>query len=198
MLHQITTKLLTINKTVFTTGTSTGFGKVTAVTLANASYSVIAGIRDIAGKNEAVANELATLFNVEVVEIDVTDDASVTKAFEKNLAKHGKIDVLVNNAAVAGFGLLEVYSLDKIRQIFEVNFYGVVRTYQAVLPTMCTEKSGLIIISLPVPAATHRPLWCLILPLSLAWKALQKVCKTNYDNAISRMCPYSRVFMLLK
>jgi len=134
-----------MNKTVFITGTSTGFGKLTATTLANAGYNVIAGMRGVSGKNEAVAKELGALPNLEVVEIDVTDDASVTNAFEKVLQKFGKIDVLINNAAVSGFGLLEAYSLDRIRQMFEVNFYGVIRTYQAVLPSMREHKSGLII-----------------------------------------------------
>lgn len=134
-----------MNKIVFITGTSTGFGKLTATTLAKAGYTVIAGMRGISGKNEAVAKELGTLPNIEVVEIDVTDDFSVTNAFEKVLQKYGKIDVLVNNAAVSGFGLLEAYSLDSIRQMFEVNFYGVIRTYQAVLPSMRAHKSGLII-----------------------------------------------------
>ncbi|MGB3106437.1 SDR family oxidoreductase [Sphingobacterium siyangense] len=134
-----------MDKIVFITGTSTGFGKLTATTLANAGYTVIAGMRGISGKNEAVAKELGTVPNIEVVEIDVTDDFSVTNAFEQVLQKYGKIDVLVNNAAVSGFGLLEAYSLDKIRQMFEVNFYGVIRTYQAVLPSMRAHQSGLII-----------------------------------------------------
>jgi NAD(P)-dependent dehydrogenase (short-subunit alcohol dehydrogenase family) len=134
-----------MNKTVFITGTSTGFGKLTATTLASAGYKVIAGMRGISGKNETVAKELRSLPNVEVVEIDVTDDSSVNNAFEKVLEKYGRIDVLVNNAAVSGFGLLEAYSLDRIRQMFEVNFYGVIRTYQAVLPSMREHKSGLII-----------------------------------------------------
>lgn len=134
-----------MNKTIFITGTSTGFGKLTAIRLANAGYTVIAGMRGTTGKNEEVARQLEELPNIEVVEIDVKDDASVSAAFEKTLAKHGKIDVLVNNAAVAGFGLLEAYSLDQIREMFEVNFYGVLRTYQAVLPSMRREKSGLII-----------------------------------------------------
>lgn len=134
-----------MDKTVFITGTSTGFGKLTATTLANAGYVVIAGMRGISGKNETVAKELGALPNIEVVEIDVTDDSSVTNAFEKVLQKYGKIDVLVNNAAVSGFGLLEAYTLDSIRQMFEVNFYGVIRTYQAVLPSMRAHKSGLII-----------------------------------------------------
>ncbi|WP_020531229.1 SDR family oxidoreductase [Flexithrix dorotheae] len=134
-----------MNKTIFITGTSTGFGKLTTITLANAGYTVIAGMRGTTGKNETVAKELAVLPNVEVVEIDVIDDASVNNAFKKTLAKHGKIDVLVNNAGVSGFGLLEAYSIEQIKKMFEVNFYGVIRTYQAVLPSMRKAKSGLII-----------------------------------------------------
>lgn len=134
-----------MNKTVFITGTSTGFGKLTTLTLAQAGYTVLAGMRDISGKNKEVATELSAIPNVEVVEIDVTSDTSVENAFKTSLSKHGKIDVLINNAAVSGFGLFESYSIDKIRQMFEVNFYGVVRTIQAVLPSMRKEKSGLII-----------------------------------------------------
>jgi NAD(P)-dependent dehydrogenase (short-subunit alcohol dehydrogenase family) len=134
-----------MSKTIFITGTSTGFGKLTTITLANAGHTVIAGMRDINSKNRAVAKELSQLPNVEVVEIDVTSDESVTAAFEKVLAKYGSIDVLVNNAAVSGFGLLEGYSLDQIRNMFEVNMYGVLRTYNAVLPSMRRAKNGLII-----------------------------------------------------
>jgi short-subunit dehydrogenase len=82
---------------------------------------------------------------VEVVEIDVTSDSSVQDAFAQTLARHNNIDVLINNAAVAGFGLLEAYSMAQIKKMFEVNFYGVVRTYQAVLPSMRKAKKGLII-----------------------------------------------------
>jgi len=134
-----------MSKTIFITGTSTGFGKLTTITLANAGHTVIAGMRNIYGKNAAVAQELSALPNVEVVEIDVTSDESVKAAFDKVLVKYGSIDVLVNNAAVAGFGLLEGYTLEQIRKIFEVNFYGVLRTYDAVLPSMRSAKNGLII-----------------------------------------------------
>jgi NAD(P)-dependent dehydrogenase (short-subunit alcohol dehydrogenase family) len=134
-----------MSKTIFITGTSTGFGKLTTITLANAGHTVIAGMRNINGKNAAVAQELSALPNVEVMEIDVTSDESVKAAFDKVLVKYGSIDVLVNNAAVAGFGLLEGYTLEQIRKIFEVNFYGVLRTYNAVLPSMRLAKNGLII-----------------------------------------------------
>jgi NAD(P)-dependent dehydrogenase (short-subunit alcohol dehydrogenase family) len=134
-----------MSKKIFITGTSTGFGKLTAITLSKAGHTVIAGMRGTRGKNEAVAAELNALPNINVVEIDVTDDTSVKNAFEQTLAKYGTIDVLINNAGVAGFGLLEAYTIDQIRNLFEINFYGVVRTYQAVLPSMRQAKNGLII-----------------------------------------------------
>jgi NAD(P)-dependent dehydrogenase (short-subunit alcohol dehydrogenase family) len=134
-----------MSKTIFITGTSTGFGKLTAITLAKAGHSVLAGMRGVNGRNGAAAKELSALSNIEVVEIDVTSDTSVKQAFEKVLTQYGHIDVLINNAAVAGYGLLEAYSIDQVKNMFEVNFYGVLRTYQAVLPSMRKAKDGLII-----------------------------------------------------
>ncbi|GAB2591152.1 SDR family oxidoreductase [Spirosoma areae] len=134
-----------MSKVVFITGTSTGFGKLMTITLSKAGYTVIAGVRGTAAKNAAVTKELSAMTNVEVVEIDVTSDESVRSAFEKVLSKYDTIDVLVNNAAITGYGLLEAYSLDQIRRMFEVNFFGIIRTYQAVLPAMRKAKKGLII-----------------------------------------------------
>jgi NAD(P)-dependent dehydrogenase (short-subunit alcohol dehydrogenase family) len=143
-----------MNKIIFITGTSTGFGKLMTITLSKAGHTVIAGMRGATGKNQAVAKELAALANVEVVEIDITSDTSVKEAFGQSLSKYGHIDVLVNNAGVNGFGLLEAYSIEQIRRMFEVNFYGVIRTYQAVLPAMRKARKGLII-NLSTGASGH-------------------------------------------
>jgi NAD(P)-dependent dehydrogenase (short-subunit alcohol dehydrogenase family) len=134
-----------MKKIIFITGTSTGFGKLMVQTLAKAGHTVIAGMRGSKGKNETVATQLATLPNVDVAEIDITSDESVNTAIQNTITKYGKIDVLVNNAGVAGFGLLEAYTIDQFQKILEVNLYGVLRTYQAVLPSMRTEKNGLVI-----------------------------------------------------
>jgi NAD(P)-dependent dehydrogenase (short-subunit alcohol dehydrogenase family)/ketosteroid isomerase-like protein len=102
-------------------------------------------MRNTAGKNADAARELGGQANIDVTDIDVTDDASVKDAFARALSKYGHIDVLINNAAVSGFGLTEAFSLNQVRAMFEVNFYGVLRTYQAVLPAMRKQKDGLII-----------------------------------------------------
>lgn len=134
-----------MKKVILITGTSTGFGKLMVQTLANEGHTVVAGMRGTTGKNANVAAELAALPNVDVVDIDITSDESVNQAVKTVLAKYGKIDVLVNNAAMTGFGLLEGYSLEQIQKMLDVNLFGVLRTYQAVLPSMRAAHNGLII-----------------------------------------------------
>jgi NAD(P)-dependent dehydrogenase (short-subunit alcohol dehydrogenase family) len=134
-----------MSKVIFITGTSTGIGKVTAITLAKAGYKVIAAMRGTENKNLPAARELSAIPNIEVVELEITSDESVNNAVAQVLSRHGKIDVLVNNAAVTGFGIAEAYTIDTIKRMFEVNFYGIVRAYQAVLPSMREAKDGLVI-----------------------------------------------------
>jgi NADP-dependent 3-hydroxy acid dehydrogenase YdfG len=134
-----------MSKTILITGTSSGFGKLSAITLAKAGYTVIATMRQIEGKNKEAANELATVSGIEVLEMDVTNESSVIGAVNKTLFRYGVIDVLINNAGVAGFGLLEAYSLENVQRLFDINVYGVLRTYKAVLPSMRARRSGLII-----------------------------------------------------
>jgi NAD(P)-dependent dehydrogenase (short-subunit alcohol dehydrogenase family) len=134
-----------MKKIIFITGTSSGFGKLMVTTLSKAGHTVIAGMRGVTGKNKAAAEELAALPHVTVAEIDITSDASVDNAIQQTLAKHGRIDVLVNNAAMSGFGLFEAYSIDQWKKMLDVNLYGTIRTYLAVLPSMREHKNGLII-----------------------------------------------------
>lgn len=134
-----------MSKTILITGTSSGFGKLMAVTLAKEGNSVIAGMRNIKTSNAEAAKELNALDNVEVVDLDVSHDDSVNAAVQKVLKKYGHIDVLINNAGVVGFGVAEATSVDQMKRLFETNLWGMVRGYQAVLPAMRQQKSGLII-----------------------------------------------------
>jgi len=134
-----------MSKTILVTGTSAGFGKLIATTLADEGHSVIAAMRNVSTKNAAAAAELNEHPNVEVVEMDVTSTESVNSAIENTLKKYGQIDVLVNNAGIGAFGFFEAYSIDQMKSIFEVNLWGPVRGIQAVLPSMRENKAGLII-----------------------------------------------------
>ena len=134
-----------MSKTILITGTSSGFGKLTAIKLAGQGHSVIAAMRNIETSNAAVAQELNAIDNIEVVEIDVTNEVSLNNAVANTLKKYGSIDVLVNNAGVVGMGVLESFSVELMKRLFDTNLWGMVRGYQAVLPSMRANKSGLII-----------------------------------------------------
>src|SRR5271166_5500129 len=120
------------NDVVLVTGASTGFGRLTSVTLARRGYTVFASMRDIAGRNRSHAANLEELqrqenLRLSVVELDVTDDLSVHQAVERVVRGAGKIDVLVNNAGISRWGLTETFAIEQARQLFETNFFGVLR-----------------------------------------------------------------------
>ena len=131
-------------KTILITGASSGFGRDTAETLAKAGHQVYASMRNISDRHSVVANELKNL-GIKVVELDVTDDASVDRAVAAVLKDAGKIDVLINNAGMASAGVSEAFTADQAKVLFNTNVVGVLRTTRAVLPAMRAAKDGLII-----------------------------------------------------
>jgi NAD(P)-dependent dehydrogenase (short-subunit alcohol dehydrogenase family) len=134
-----------MSKIVLITGASSGFGRDTAETLAAAGHKVFAGVRDVEGRNRAVADALRAKA-IEVVELDVTSDASVNGAVEKLLARtQGRLDVVVNNAGVASAGVSEAFTPDQLRELFEVNLFGVQRVLRATLPTLRSHGDGLVV-----------------------------------------------------
>src|SRR5204863_1539145 len=76
---------------------------------------------------------------------DVTDDASVKDTVQTILSEIGRIDVLVNNAGYVLSGAFEDLTMDEIKAQYETNVFGLIRTTQAVLPTMRNQKSGIIV-----------------------------------------------------
>ncbi len=127
--------------TALITGTSTGIGLETALHFARQGYRVFAGAR----KPEVVERHP----NIVPVKLDVDQDESVRTCvagvLKDVLQDAGTIDVLVNNAGVALGGAVEMVPLDKVRALFETNFYGAVRMMQTVLPSMRERRSGTIV-----------------------------------------------------
>jgi short-subunit dehydrogenase len=88
------------------------------------------------------ANPIA---KVELVLMDVTDDKSVKDGAESVLENAGRIDILINNAGYSIAGGLEETSIEEARQLFETNFFGVLRLTQVVLPSMRRHGYGRIV-----------------------------------------------------
>jgi NAD(P)-dependent dehydrogenase (short-subunit alcohol dehydrogenase family) len=135
---------------VLITGASTGFGREAAERLARRGHRVFATMRDARGRNTASREGLEALARAErlaltVLEMDVTDDASVGDAVGRVLGEAGRVDAAINNAGVAGIGLTEAYTPAQFQQMFDVNVCGAVRVNRAVLPSMRRRRAGLLI-----------------------------------------------------
>ena len=135
---------------VLITGSSTGFGRLMAETLARQGHTVFATMRDPAGRNATNAAEIRELAKKEslplhVLEMDVTDDVSVEQAVRTAVEQAGRIDVAINNAGYGISGLMEATTTEQAQQIMNTNFFGCVRVNRAVLPYMRRQRSGLLL-----------------------------------------------------
>ena len=129
---------------VLITGCSSGFGKLAALLFARKGDRVFASMRTPskgADLEEAAKNEKLAL---DVVQLDVLDEQSVADAVRHVIDAAGRIDVLVNNAGIGAHGPLEETDDAEAREIFDTNFFGVLRTIRHVVPKMRAQGSGTI------------------------------------------------------
>lgn len=117
------------------TGANKGIGLATARRLAEQGWMVLLGSRDF-DRGAAAVTDLGGL-DVRVVELDVTSEASVVHAAELVNTDYGRVDVLINNAGIAGprVPALEV-GADEMREAYETNVFGPVRMMRAFLPLL--------------------------------------------------------------
>jgi NADP-dependent 3-hydroxy acid dehydrogenase YdfG len=130
---------------VLITGTSTGFGNLTALALASRGHRVFATMRDPEGKNRERAARLRATPGIEVLALDVTSEPSVDAAVAAALSSAGHLDAVVNNAGLATIGLAETITPAQLLHLFDTNVVGVQRVNRAVLPAMRDRKSGLLV-----------------------------------------------------
>jgi len=137
-------------KNVFITGASSGFGLLTTKTLLNKGFTVFASMRNLTSSNAAKAEEIKACADqsggkVHLIELDVTNDTSVTDAVRMALALEGGIDVVINNAGLGVGGLAETFTTRQLQKLFDVNVFGVQRVLREVLPGMRQHGHGLVI-----------------------------------------------------
>ncbi len=151
-------------KTVLITGSSSGFGRLGAEHYARLGARVFATMRRLPRPEAEELRALAAEegLAIEVVEIDVTSDASVKAGVDQVLeATDGRLDVLVNNAGIGIVGPVEIQDMQATELAFDTNVFGCHRMVRAVLPAMRAQGDGLIVpISsqigrLVVPGAGH-------------------------------------------
>ncbi len=122
---------------ILVTGGSRGIGQAITEHLAKLGHQVFATSRNV--------EPSATLQNIEMVQLDVQDNASVKRCIESVFSRAGRIDVLVNNAGYDLYGGLEDTSLEEFAAQVDTNLMGVVRMVKGVLPHMRKAGRGNII-----------------------------------------------------
>jgi NAD(P)-dependent dehydrogenase (short-subunit alcohol dehydrogenase family) len=137
-------------KVIVITGAATGFGRLTALMLAEAGHIVYATMRDVAGRNAAAANELRTQagendWTLIPLELDVLSEASAKQAAQQVVAAQGRVDVVINNAAMLAIGVTEAFTPEQLLRIFDTNAVSWLRVNRAFLPQMREQGDGLLI-----------------------------------------------------
>ncbi|MFT4016889.1 MAG: SDR family NAD(P)-dependent oxidoreductase [Agriterribacter sp.] len=145
-------------KTALITGANQGIGFETARQLAKMNYYIYLGSRNLEKGLQAV-EELKSegLTNVELIEIDVTDTNSVKSARQIIESKTHKLDLLINNAGIAGTQPqnISTVSIENLKNIFETNFFGAVQTTQQFIALLKkSNKPTIINVSSPLGSLT--------------------------------------------
>ena len=123
------------------TGCSTGFGRELAKAALHNGDKVAVTARKTADVEDIVAGENNALS----LSLDVTNGGQIKSAVDAVMEKWGRIDVLVNNAGIGYFGAVEESEDAAVRQMFEINFFGLAHVTQAVLPIMRKQRSGHVV-----------------------------------------------------
>lgn len=134
-----------MEKVAIVTGTTSGIGYETCLSLARDGYYTFATVRDVKKAEKILQIAKKENLKIEIVELDVDDEKSISTAIQKILSKKQQIDVLVNNAGWGLFGSVEDVPIKDFRAQFETNFFGIISIIQKVAPIMRKQKSGVIV-----------------------------------------------------
>ena len=150
-------------KTALVTGASRGFGRILSEELARQGFLTYAAMRETAGHNKPVADELESIAKrnhlpLRVVDIDVLSNESVNSGVASVLTQSGAIDIVVNNAGRGAHGVLESFTIEQLAEEIDLNVLSMHRVNRAVLPSMRLAHSGLLIHISSIIGRTVAPL----------------------------------------
>ncbi len=130
---------------VLITGCSTGIGQEAALSLAAEGHTVYASCRNPENAAELNSRIEESGLPIPVLKLDLLDAASIDAAVNTVVDEQGRIDVLVNNAAIGAGRALEETSLEEIREVYETNVFGSLAVLKAVIPHMRRQGGGRLV-----------------------------------------------------
>ena len=146
--HSMISNNTNSNKVALVTGSSSGIGLETSLTLAENNFRTYATMRNLDKASNVM--ELAKKRNVavQITKLDVNDDCSVQQAVQQIVEEEKAIDLLVNNAGYTQLGAVEDLSLNEIQAQFNTNVFGIFRMIKEVVPIMRRQRTGRTIINI--------------------------------------------------
>jgi NAD(P)-dependent dehydrogenase (short-subunit alcohol dehydrogenase family) len=134
-----------MEKVAIVTGSSSGIGYETSLALAKDGYYTFATVRNSKKAEKILQVAKKEKLNLEIVDLDLDDEKSISTAVKKVFSEKQRIDVLVNNAGWGLFGSVEDVSIKDFKAQFETNFFGIISIIQKVAPIMRKQRSGIIV-----------------------------------------------------
>src|SRR6266542_978236 len=140
---------MSASKVVLITGTSSGIGLATAVAAARSGWHTVATLRDTSRADalRAAASEAGVADKIQIRQLDATDPTSVAACVDGVLAEHGRLDAVINNAGAGHVGTIEQESIADVRDVMELNFFGVVQVTRAALPHLRASTGRLVTVT---------------------------------------------------
>jgi NAD(P)-dependent dehydrogenase (short-subunit alcohol dehydrogenase family) len=135
---------------ILVTGASSGFGRLTATSLAHSGHTVYASMRGTSGRNSAQADEVRVYsrergVDLRPLELDVSSQQSVDAGVEAIIGTHGQLDVILHNAGHMAFGPAEAFTPEQFAELFDINVLSTQRVNRAALPHMRRRGQGLLV-----------------------------------------------------
>ena len=134
------------NKVVWITGASSGIGEALAQSFASEGAQLVLSARRVDELLRVKKSLKIADVDVMILPLDLSDTAKINELTQQVIAKFGRIDVLVNNGGISQRSLAKDTSMEIVRKLMEVNFFGTIALTKSVLPYMLKQKSGHIIV----------------------------------------------------
>ncbi len=139
-----------MKQVIIITGTSSGFGRLSANALAKAGHIVYASMRDTTGRNAAQVADVEKFardngVDLRAIELDVGSQQSADAAIAKIVAEQGRLDVVIHNAGHMVFGPAEAFTPEQLAELYDINVLSTQRVNRAALPQLRKQGKGLLV-----------------------------------------------------